>query len=409
MACLLFIDFDASLGSAQGTGPANWPDWAKPPGVYHYSGIVAQNQVSYGSVFSCPSFTTGRNTGSTSIGVGVGSFGVSETNYNSSGGFVVGANRSAWGIGTEVFCSMDIGYSNSQNIIAASTANTMAVFRFGDIAVFVKSATLILTTYTVVFSVKNNGSEIATITVPNVTPGTTWSLFKMACKLDATTGYINCTIDGVTMSSSYTGHNTVAVIAAGSTGTTATADHVYFGSPCMQDTSSHLTFPGCLDNIYIDDTAVPTHRPRGQRVSLSGSSTDVSAAAVGTSATTIIDALGNPTDAKAARFTGAAASTIMDLAAITTTGLETNVIGFNLYAKRPANRDANVVRYLSMGVDISGVQTMGTLAVAVVLPVSTVATPPNTDYPIQGLFDKVYNASITTSNLANVKIRLLTS
>lgn len=173
-------------------------------------------------------------------------------------------------------------------------------------------------------------------------------------------------------------------------------------------TSGTTCYVGAIDNIYFDDSAVPTHRPRGERIALGTGSVDVNAAAVGTGASTISDALNNPTDAKAARFTGPSASTILDLASYSTTGLETNLIGFNLYAKRPASRAVNTTRYLSMGLSISGVNTMGTRAAATALAISSVTTPPNTDYNIQGLFEGIYTAGVTTSNLSNVKVRLLT-
>lgn len=414
MAMLLFIDFDASLGSAQGTGPTTWPDWPKPPGVFHYSGVVAQDRAQYGSALGCPTLGAGRNTGSSAIFLN-GNV-ASPSSYNSAGGYSIGVKRTTYSIGDEIFACFDIcmsglngGGTGQMGESKAQGGTAASIFRCGDVGLYFKSLSLVVSTYTVVFALFNASTEVATITVPNITLATTWMHVKMSCKLHSSTGYITCTIDGVSQSASYTGQNTVSVNAANSSGTTATADHVYFGPPVMYNTILSNSLPGGIDNIHIDDTAVPTHRPRGSRVSLSGSSTDVNAVAVGTGASSIIDALSNPTDAKAARFNGASAETIMDLASISTSGIESAVLGFNLYAKRPANRNANAARHLSMGLDISGVQTMGTAAVAVTLPISSVTTPPNTDYAVQGLFEGIYTAGITTSNLANVKVRLLTS
>lgn len=413
MSAILFIDFDAGLSQSQGSGPdplLQWSDFAKPPGLFHYNGVVGQSQSS-GWGASINGVASGRTANSGAIGEHSGPAGT----YTSNGGLCTAVKRSVYSIGSEIWVSADLmvgstafGSTTTTTSGTNSTDKRTATFRWGDISVWVKSSTLVVTTWTIVFSIKNAGSEIATITVPNVVLGVSWLFFKMNCKLHASTGYIVCTIDGVAMSAAYTGQNTVAVNALADTGTTDSPDHIFFGPPCLSGAAGGTT-SGRIDNVYIDDASHPTGRPRGERVSLGASSTDTNCAAVGTGATTVTNALNDPVDAKAARFTGAAASTVMDLATYSTTGLESGLIGFNLYAKRPASRDPNVARFLSMGVDISGTPTMGTLAVAVTLPVSSVTVPPNTDYPIHGLFEKIYNASITTSNLADVKIKLLTS
>jgi len=400
MAALIFVDFDASHVAAQGTGPTSWDDCCKPPGVFIGTGVVAQSQATNPNGGSY--FNAGRTANSTAYGhhttSAISSFNIGTTQ--------VAIKRTTHGIGSECWSSCDLACS----VIGASTTATVsgynAVWRWGDLQIIIKSATLVTSTYTIVFSVKNNGSEVATITVPNIV-SSSWMFMKVAAKLHSSTGYITATIDGVAMSASVTGVNTVTTLAEAGTGTQTSADHITFGVPVITNGSNG--YIGKIDNIYIDDASHPTGRPRGERISLGSSSTDVNASAVGTGATTIANALDSPTDAKAARFTGAAASSIIDLASYSTSGIETNLIGFNFYLKRAANRDANVSRFISVGVDISGVQTMGTLAAATTLAISSVTTPPNTDYLAQGVFDKMYTASVTTSNLANVKVRLLTS
>jgi hypothetical protein len=399
MAAILFIDFDASLSAAQGTGPTTWADVGKPPGVFCVQGVVAQNQNTAPTGYALPA---GRTSNSTSFGL---SSWVADSTFYNWGGNQIGVKRSTWGIGSECWLSADIIPSSIQVPTTANTDYRSAVFRWGDVSIDVKSCTLVVSTYTIVFSVKNNSTEVATITVPNCTT-TSWLIMRVHCKLDGSTGLIEASINGVNQSVVYSNQNTVSSIGLSTTGSTTSADHIYVGPIVM--TSGTTCYVGAIDNIYFDDSAVPTHRPRGERIALGTGSVDVNAAAVGTGASTISDALNNPTDAKAARFTGPSASTILDLASYSTTGLETNLIGFNLYAKRPASRAVNTTRYLSMGLSISGVNTMGTRAAATALAISSVTTPPNTDYNIQGLFEGIYTAGVTTSNLSNVKVRLLT-
>lgn len=192
MAAKIFIDFDVGLSGAQGTGPSllatqgGWDDWAKPAGVFHYNGVVSQNQASAHS-YSELCGLSGRTSRSSALGPGSGQFNTST--YQSNGGSQIGIKRSTYSIGDEIWCSCDLEVPCVLNSTTFSTDKRMPCFRWGDISVVLKTATLVVSTFTLVFSIRNAASEIATITVPNVITSS-WMFFKMACKLHASTGYI---------------------------------------------------------------------------------------------------------------------------------------------------------------------------------------------------------------------------
>lgn len=415
MSVKLFIDFDVNGGATQGTGPTDnvWLSWAKPFGVYHNSAVVTSNPDLVSGAPGYIRFTAGRTANSSAFGLmGVPGSPLDDPAAvpSSTSGTTIGVRRSVFGLGAELFFTFDLAYPG---ILPATydtpvTSDKYVCFKWGDVTLRPKSCVDAGGgNSTIVWSLRNDVTEIAMVTTTLIVAAS-WLYVKLHVKLDATGGLIDCQINGVAQSAVYTTQNTVAVNPIAGVGTTESADHIYFGPPILINAGTGAAGEALIDNILIDNSGWPTGRPAGQRLALGASSTNSNWSAVGTAVTTIPDALIDPTDAKAARGVGVGASTILDLAAFSTAGLLPNMIGMNLYAKRAVNRDGHSARSLQLGLSQLGVHTMGPYSAGTVLPVSGVDLPPATDFPNFTLFDGVYNAGLTTSNLVDFKARMLT-
>jgi hypothetical protein len=407
MTTAAFVDFDVNLAGMDDVGPSNWGDQRPVPGVFHYRGVATSDQ----SIGTNAHGHTGRTANSGAYGLqGSAISGATRTTYVTNKGVQMAIRRSVYSIGSEVWLTMDMkGLANigatSLSSAYEPTADWAQMFRWGDVSIRCKSATYEPPSspaqYTMLFSIRNNGTEVATLSVPNVLP-TDWMFLTVYVKLDATTGAITCTIDGVAQSVAYTGQNTVAVIAL------ASATEVYF-SPWTLDNLSTL-YSGSMDNVWIGTVGFPAGRPRGERWRVLSDNTLVNWEAEGTAPTTVTVALFDAADAKAARGHSGGGSALLNMQSYVTTGLETDLVGFNLYCKKPSNRDANADRRLSVGMSLSGVHSMGTVVAGTVLSVDSVGTPPAvafvhlTDY----VYQKSGGGSFTITDLSTILARLLT-
>lgn len=403
MATKVVIDFDCNLVASQSTAPTSWENTAKPVGVYHQEGVLTRNpNVVTGIILPTPQ--TGRTTGGNSYG-----FQASITNVSSylTNGTQIGVDRSVYSIGAEAWATFDVKYSLIASTAPYGVPSAFAIFRWGQVSVYVKTVTFTSPNWTVVYAVRNNATEVATVTVTDVT-STSWHYCKIHVKLDATTGLIDVNIDGFAQSVSYTGQNTVSSIVLASTGTVLTADFIYFGPPLAFGTATQAN-AGSIDNIGIFDTAFPAGRLIARRWSMGTTSTDTNWAAVGTTPTTVPDALLLPDDTQAARGTGVGADTLITMAgSFDFTGMQTDLIGINVYLKRPAQLDAfSASRHITIGLSRTGTHYMGTVAVAQSLHVDNVLVPPNTNYTFGGIGEGIFTAGLTQANFDTTTIRLL--
>ena len=414
MAVKVFIDFDASQSGTQGSAPTSWADCMKPQGVYQIEGVLAQNQELTDEDTNFV-IRAGRDANSSAWGSAMPHFVVEAV--------PIGVNRGILGIGTEVWCTFDIqflaeaawgaGVGVTRDQQTTYSWRNFYVFRFGQLAVILAHLTLAYREegeddrFTLEFSVLDNDVEVATVTVDDVVDEQ-WLFAKIHAKLDAATGAIEVTINSVSQSASGTGRNTVSAIAANSTGTVLTADHIYFGAAVFFSSVGGMC-GGAIDNILIDSAAFPVGRPNGRRVSMGASAISTDVEAIGTGATTVPDALINPADAKAVRGVGEGAITAIDIGTVTFSGLvdhEEALIGANIYLKRPVIRTSSVDLRLRGGLRIDGVDYMGTLLEANVLQLDQSVTPPAEDYPISGRHEGVYTSELTRTLLPDAKIVL---
>ncbi len=292
---------------------------------------------------------------------------------------------------------------NSTLSTAYTPANAWAaLFKWGDVEVYFKQTTY-AATHTLVFSIRNNGSEVATHTTTSYTG--TYLFVKLRVKLDATTGAIEMVVNGVGQSVAYTGQNTVA------TTSLASATAIYFGPPVADNGTT--AYVGFIDNVYLDDAAWPAGRPSVLTFALLADDSLTSFSAVGTGATTVVNALSDQTDAKAARASTSSGVAILTQTPPTMTGYLTDVLGIELGAKRVTTRDPLAARRLEMGYSLSGTQTMGTKSKATPLPTGVAATPPesvaNSTHTVEQIFSKSGGGMMTATELATMKIVLKSS
>jgi len=406
MAAKVHLDFCSGLTTTENGSPTTWAEWIKPAGVYWIDGVVAGNQSTVGSFCimgsAAPRVSNGSCYGTTGNSGSTAASFIAAAYYNQ-----IGIRRSTYSLGSEIWATFDLGagFGYSTTSGTQTTDYRLAIFRWGDVQIHVKSFNLVVTTYTAVFSIRNNGAEVTTVSVPGLTPsGTTaWIFFKVHVKLDGASGLIEVVANGVSQAATYTAQNTVTTQALASTGTTQTADHIYFGSGYNAVVTSNFLQIMPIQNVCIDDAAFPTGRPSAIRWLMGTTSTDTNFVATGTSPTNLPNALVISSDAKAIRGTGAGAVTLIDMATLSTTGMDANYIGIILCVKKPATRDFAAVRTLQVGISISGVTTMTS---AKTLLISAPTLPPNLDYTTYNS-DQIFTAGITTTNINNVKPRLL--
>lgn len=409
--------------SAGGYSPY-WDGWAKPPHVYHRNGVATLNAAENGSTaggIACHFNNDGRVTTVLTETYKTGGALGNSTGYtqwtgsnrtllinSTTGGMQIAIDRDYW-IGTnatEIYAQWDFQLSQtttgSQGVTVTNGifVNPTAMFVWGDVAIHIKSQTYVSTPsamYTLVLAVYNNGSEIATISLPQQAAAN-WYYCRAHIKLDGAAGVIEFECNTTTMSVPFAAGNTINTVSV------ANADWIYIGPP-FADTGT-TSYLGATDNFWLGTTGWPTGRPRGFPHTVASDGTLSGWAAEGTSATTITDALlGN--DAKAARGSGSGATALLNLTGIATTGLESDLIGYTIIPAYISNRDQTTWKRLSVGMSSGGTHTMGALTSAQQPPLAYRSTPPAEvyiQYSWEGLYLDSGGTPFPSSSLHSVRL-----
>ncbi len=430
MAGKLFIGFDldkasatllSHLNSISVGAPSVWANnLMLPRGVYHNKGAATQD-ITITPTNNPNTATGGAGGGCTDLGrPAAGAYGcntsspftgVSSTTratWATAQGYQLGVNRSVTGLGAEFWLTFDMKFtgipSSTLNSTYLPSADWGKVVKFGDVELACKQTTWNGSSHTVVYSLRNNGSEVATVTVPGII-NTYWLFCRIHIKLDAATGLIECDIGGISQSVAYTGQNTVQ------TTSLASATSVFVGPPIFDN--GVTAYAGSIDNIYFDDAAFPLGRLEVAAFTLLADDTLSGMAAYGTSPTTVVNALSDMTDAKAMKAVTAGAYAILTQTPPTTTSYMTDVVGVEMGMKRATNRSASLDRRLEVGYQLSGVQTMGTKSKGHTLPFSNSITPPDSAataaFPVEQIFETSLAAKMTKTELATMKVVIKSS
>lgn len=374
-----------SAGTSTEWGPFGY--WPMTEGIYHNKGVATLDNYIYpvnnGSNSAGSINTTGRISGAC-YGSGVGISSVASNRYDgtlavtralwaASQGHQLAVVRSMRGIGADIWINFDF---KLPSIPAASltgyqpSASWGAIFKWGDVELVMKNTTY-TTAHSVVISIRNNGIEVATLTIPNV-PSITissttaeWRYASLHVKLDATTGLIEFAVDGIAQSVAYTGQNTVT------TTSLVSAPYIFFGPPVWDNgTTAYL---GLIDNFHIDDAAFTAGRINFVMGSIS--STDASlTAALGFPSGTFGGAINNSTDSFAGRFSGPTGKAVITTSAPTAASLTTylsEIIAVHIIAKKVTSRNPIIARRLQMGIRVGGTDYMGLFAKSKALPFSS--------------------------------------
>lgn len=421
-ACLFltFGAFNPPNLTLVGAAKQDWSGWSKPPGVYHYAGVATEDATigpvltpTNNPIFSTwtPADSSGAARSTFQYGCRNATYGAATTpsysSWDAAKGFQIGVKRSTYSIGSEVWCSFDWKYeclSNSSISGFEPTANYKSVFRWGDVEIRAKSTTWTGSSHTFVFSIRNNGSEVTTLSVTGVT-NSTKQFMRIHVKLDATTGLIECDCNGTAQAASYTGQNTVA------TTSLASATYVYVGPPIL-DNNSTGCYAGAIAHVYFSTVGWSSGRPIAQWFAFGNGAgyladgTMTNWLAQGTGATTVSNALLDYSDAKAARGYGYGAEALFTLPTLTTGNLSSSLLSIEIHGGKACNRDLVSAKRLSFGMSLSGVPTMGTAVAALALPTDTVSTPPATNYtPVVSEF--FVNPAYTLSDWTNLRVRMV--
>lgn len=424
MAGKLFLGFDndrATSGfNTSAISASSATVWANnivlPNGVYHNRGIPTLDRTiapPNNAVGATQNFTgAGRssNTGSYIVAqTYTGASATTRATWATAQGQQLAFVRSVVGIGNEFWATFDMSMSGiSASSYASSYAPTNSwakLFVWGDVEVLVRETTYAAPNHTVIFSIRNNGSEVATVTVPNIPVNTYWMYARLHVKLDATTGLIEMAIDGNAQSVAYTGQNTVT------TTPLAAAPNIFIGPPILDNGTN--AFVGGLDNVWFDDAAFPAGRISVVTITPSTDGTLTNFAAVGTSPTTVSSAVSDPTDPRAGRAT-ASGGTALLIPLINNGGVLTiyltDVLGIELVSKRITNRNAATQRRLQVGYSLSSVQTLGDMTKSQVLPFSSLTTPPDSAstsaFGVEQIFTKSGGGLMTKTELATMQLVL---
>lgn len=286
------------------------------------------------------------------------------------------------------------------------SADWGAILRWGDVQIRMKSATPNGSLYSVVFAVRNNGSEVATVTVPNLSATTasstnSWIWCMVRIKLHATTGAVEFYANGNAMSVAYENQNTVV------TTSNASEPGIYFG-PSVLDNGTNA-YVGFIDHFMIDDARWPDGVTSVAFWPVASDGTLTNAAAVGTSPTTVTNAIATGTvasynDAKALRFSAVNGRAELNMTAPSTTGMGTQVMGFFGIHQRATSRNATGPRRVKTIVRVGGVDYADLQSVTRVLPFGSAGTPPDTTgITVDWLVDKS-GSPFTTSELASAQL-----
>lgn len=379
---VLFIcgfDFDTTTNAFGGIHTGNisrgssWSSWRRPHGIFQNKGVATRDgslqlsDISFEPIF-CARFGEGASYGATgNLTVTGATTGATRTSLITGQGFQLGVVRemiSGLASSDEYWFSFEIQMGNlgvsslSSSYEPSSSWPWSRAFRWGDVEIVFKESTYISGSgstilHDVTFSIKNAGTEVATLTVPNVYCGTSinkayvWALVRV--RLHATNGRITVTMNGAAQSVAYVNQNTVSVTAEGS------ATEMYFG-PAMADNGTTM-YNGNIDNIVISNDAWPTGRPTMRVVQLASDNTMVNCDAYGTGPTTVTNAItASSTDAKQLRFT-ALGKAELNMTPPSTAGMESEILGFEIVMHGCVSRSSLHVTRLEAGFSLSSVES----------------------------------------------------
>lgn len=308
--------------------------------------------------------------------------------------------RSTIGNPSEVWVTMDISHALTSNVDDPATyqrsASRFQVFKWGDLSLRLRRIFNVATSPNradVTFELFNASTSLGTITLTAVNSNA-WMHVRIRARLDASTGAFEVTVDGV--SSNHTGINTVATTSLSS------ATQLWFSAGALGvETGSLLPHSiGAIDNLLIDDAAFPAGRPSGRRLAITG---DHSLAGwAPTSGTGTVATAVSSIDSNSGRGTGNGSVALLNLASLTTTGLNTDILGWQILACGVSNVDTATARKLVTGVDVGGVARNGT-------NISS-QSPPLTPSEINPGMDTIFynggTTNFTLTNVTNTKLRL---
>lgn len=305
--------------------------------------------------------------------------------------------RSTLGNPSELWITMDFSYLMSNNVDDPATLqrseSRCQIFKWGDLSlrprrIFNQVAG---PKCDVTFELFNASTSLGTITLLAVNSAA-WMHVRIHAKLDSVAGAFEVSIDG--FSSNHTGINTVA------TTPLASATQLWFSAGTLGSfTGSGMFSIGCMDNLLIDDAAFPSGRPSGRRVSISSDNAVSNYAATsGGTVTAAVAAI----DSNLARGTGVGAYVQFNLAAITTTGLNSEILGWQVQACQVSNVDVVSAKKVIGGIDLSGTPYNGTNWSSMAPPL----TPSTVNPGIETVFYKGGTTNFTLSDIPNCKPRL---
>lgn len=339
------------------------------------SGMLLQ---SFGSdaVSYAPGFGSGNVTNSGSQGrnasdggaMGSSFAGGSSSNLTNFASYTQGVTctRATLGNPSELWVTMDVNYGVfGGNVDDPATLqrseSRFQIFKWGDLSLRMRRVFNYATSPTradFTFELFNVATSLGTITVPAFQQGN-WMYIRIHALLSAT-GAFDVSIDGIPLVNA--GINTVSVTPL------ASATQLWFsGGSLGTILGSNAIALGGIDNLYIDNAAFPTGRPTGRRVSIASDSTMTGFAAT---AGGTVTAAAAAVDSNFVRGTGVGSSALFNLSAISTTGLQSNLIGWQLLPCIVSNVDPLNAKKLAVGMSLSGTPYMDTAVAAQTPPLA---------------------------------------
>lgn len=310
----------------------------------------------------------------------------------------VTCTRSTLGDPSELWVTMDISHAMLGNVDSPGTLDRaqsrFQIFKWGDLSFRLRRIFNYVASSPskcdITFELYNAALSLGTITLAAVN-GDQWMHVRIHAKLDAS-GAFEVSVDGV--ASNHTAINTVAVTPL------ASATQLWFSAGALGIVATPAVLAiGAIDNLLIDNAAFPAGRPSGRRASIASDNAQSGYAA--TSGGTLTAAVAS-IDANFARGTGVGAYVQFDLSAITTTGLNTDILGWQIQACQVSNVDVVAAKKVIGGIDLSGTPYNGSNWASMAPPL----TPSSVNPGIETVFYKGGTTNFTLSDIPNCKPRL---
>jgi len=306
----------------------------------------------------------------------------------------------------DLYCPNNI--STSLDSSYEATTSWKQVFRWGDVSINCKSLVYDggAARHTMLFSIRNNGVEIATLSVPeldcdvatNTVSPTSLIYCRLRVKLDSTTGLIDFKANGVSQSVAYTNQNTVATLS------NAAATEFYFGPPVLDNGTN--AWVGGIDNILIDDAEFPAGRPVIRY--FTAYTNPASSEAVANTGT-IQNALSSFSDNAHLRFMSQYGYVTIGKAALSPLNYAPVLLGITGALIRCSNRNPLSGRHIRASLELAGVESApGYLYRSTVFPYSTIVTPPETNGVDQlfCVFTKADNSKYALTDYNSLLVKL---